>query len=112
MLAVYTIAILNFIFEEDKNDPIKYRYDVKLTDIKTKQVFYDKLTFIYLEMPKFNKTVEELAARFDKWLYVIRNLNRLDRIPGKLRERVFEKLFETAKLPALPRNKSAFTKIA
>jgi Zn-dependent M28 family amino/carboxypeptidase len=30
-------------------------YDVKLSDIETQQVFYDKLTFIYLEMPKFNK---------------------------------------------------------
>jgi predicted transposase/invertase (TIGR01784 family) len=96
--AVYTIAILDFVFDEDKNDPDKYRYDIKLTDIETKQVFYDKLTFIYLEMPKFNKTVDELETRFDKWLYVIRNLNRLDRIPDKLRERVFEKLFETAEI--------------
>jgi len=66
--------------------------------METKAVFYDKLTFIYLEMPKFNKTVEELETRFDKWLYVIRNLNRLDKVPDKLRERVFEKLFETAEI--------------
>ena len=37
--AVYTIAILNFIFEEDKDDPHKYRYDVMLTDIDTHKVF-------------------------------------------------------------------------
>ena len=49
-------------------------------------------------MPKFNKTVEELETRFDKWLYVIRNLNRLDKVPEKLRERSFEKLFETAEI--------------
>jgi predicted transposase/invertase (TIGR01784 family) len=69
-----------------------------LTDTETKEVFYNKLTFIYLEMPKFNKTVDELETRFDKWLYVIRNLNRLDKVPDKLRERVFEKLFETAEI--------------
>ena len=96
--AVYTVAILDFVFDEDKNQPAKYRYDVKLTDQETKRVFYDKLTFIYLEMPKFNKTLDELATRFDKWLYVIRNLHRLDRVPDKLRERVFEKLFETAEI--------------
>jgi predicted transposase/invertase (TIGR01784 family) len=96
--AVYTIAILDFVFDEDKVDPNKYRYDVKLTDIETKEIFYDKLTFIYLEMPKFNKNVEELETRFDKWLYVIRNLNRLDRIPDKLRETIFEKLFEIAEI--------------
>jgi predicted transposase/invertase (TIGR01784 family) len=96
--AVYTIAILDFVFDEDKNEPGKFRYDIKLTDTETKKVFYDKLTFIYLEMPKFNKTVDELETRFDKWLYVIRNLNRLDKVPDKLRERVFEKLFETAEI--------------
>jgi predicted transposase/invertase (TIGR01784 family) len=96
--AVYTIAILDFVFDEDKNDPAKFRYDIKLTDTATKEVFYDKLTFIYLEMPKFNKTVDELETRFDKWLYVIRNLNRLEKVPDKLRERVFEKLFETAEI--------------
>jgi predicted transposase/invertase (TIGR01784 family) len=96
--AVYTIAILDFVFDEDKHEPGKFRYDVKLTDIETKKIFYDKLTFIYLEMPKFNKTVDELETRFDKWLYVLRNLNRLDKIPEKLKERIFEKLFETAEI--------------
>ena len=96
--AVYTIAILDFVFDADKHEPEKFRYDVKLTDIETHHVFYDKLTFIYLEMPKFNKKVEELETRFEKWLYVIRNLNKLDRVPDKLRERIFEKLFEAAEI--------------
>jgi len=96
--AVYTIAILDFVFDEDKATPDKFRYDIKLTDTETQEVFYNKLTFIYLEMPKFNKTLDELETRFEKWLYVIRNLNRLDRVPEKLRERIFDKLFETAEI--------------
>lgn len=96
--AIYTIAILDFVFDADKAEPSKFRYDVKLTDIDTQKVFYDKLTFIYLEMPKFNKSVDELESRFDKWLYVIKNLNKLDRIPDKLREQIFDKLFETAEI--------------
>ncbi|XOF32330.1 MAG: Rpn family recombination-promoting nuclease/putative transposase [Candidatus Electrothrix sp. YB6] len=96
--AVYTVAILDFVFDEDKNQPEKYRYDVKLSDIETNRVFYDKLTFIYLEMPKFSKNLDELKTRFDKWLYVIRNLNRLERIPDMLREQVFEQLFDTAEI--------------
>lgn len=96
--AVYTIAILDFVFEADKNEPDKFRYDVKLKDIETNKVFYDKLTFIYLEMPKFKKTIDELETRFDKWLYVISNLNKLDRIPDSLREQIFEKVFETAEI--------------
>ena len=49
-------------------------------------------------MPKFNKTVDELVTRFDKWLYIIKNLNKLDRIPDKLREQIFDKLFATAEI--------------
>jgi predicted transposase/invertase (TIGR01784 family) len=96
--AVYTIAILDFVFDEDRDLADKFRYDVKLSDIETNKVFYDKLTFIYLEMPKYNKTIDQLETRFDKWLYVIRNLNKLDRVPDKLRERIFDKLFETAEI--------------
>lgn len=96
--AVYTIAILDFVFDSDKNEPEKFRYDVKLQDIETNKVFYDKLTFIYLEMPKFKKSIDELATRFEKWLYLIRNLNQLERIPESLRERIFEKVFETAEI--------------
>jgi len=96
--AIYTIAILDFVFDADKAEPTKFRYDVKLTDVETQKVFYDKLTFIYLEMPKFNKSVDELETRFDKWLYVIKNLNKLDRVPDTLREQIFDKLFETAEI--------------
>lgn len=99
--AVYTIAILDFVFDDDKTDMAKYRYDVKLTDVETCKVFYDKLTFIYLEMPKFRKQIHELTTRFEKWLYVIKNLNRLERIPDALREKIFERLFEVAEIAKL-----------
>ena len=95
---VYTIAILDFVFDDDLTEPDKYRYDIKLTDIDTNKVFYDKLMFIYLEMPKFNKKEKELKTRFDKWLYVLKNLQKLDRIPDYLRENIFMKLFETAEI--------------
>jgi predicted transposase/invertase (TIGR01784 family) len=96
--AVYTIAILDFVFEEGKDEPNKFRYDVKLQDIETNKIFYDKLTFIYLEMPKFQKSIEELETRFEKWLYVLKNLNRLERIPDRLREQIFERVFEAAEI--------------
>lgn len=95
---VYTIAILDFVFDEDINQSEKFRYDIKLSDIDTKKVFYDKLIFIYLEMPKFNKKIENLNNRFEKWLYVLKNLHKLDRIPDRLRENVFLQLFETAEI--------------
>lgn len=96
--AVYTVAILDFVFDEDRYDAEKYRYDIKLADIETNRVFYDKLTFVYLEMPKFDKTLEQLETRFDKWLYILKHLERLHEIPENLRDRVFKKLFAAAEI--------------
>ena len=94
--AVYVIGILNFKFSDDKTD--NYYHNVKLVDLNTNEVFYDKLTFIYLEMPKFNKTEDELETMFDKWMFVIRNLSRLMERPAALQERVFTRLFESAEI--------------
>ncbi len=95
---VYTIAILDFEFDEDKDFPNKYRYDVKLQDIETNKIFSDKLNFIYLEMPKFNKSLDELQTHFDKWLYVIKNLHKLEGVPQELQEKVFLQVFQTAEI--------------
>ena len=97
---VYTICILNFSFEDGNNTSQCVR-EVQLIDKKTNKVFYDKLMFIYLEMPRFNKAEDELVSRFDKWLYVIKNLNRLHDRPVKLQERVFQKLFKEAEIAKL-----------
>jgi predicted transposase/invertase (TIGR01784 family) len=99
--AVYMIAILDFVFDADEVEEDKYRYDVKLTDIDTGKVFYDKLKFIYLEMPKFRKGVEDLSSRFEKWMYVLRHLSTLERIPEALQEKIFQKLFSVAELAKL-----------
>ena len=52
---VYTIGILNFMFPGDEYPADSYRHEIKLKDVEDNHVFYDKLTFFYLEMPKFNK---------------------------------------------------------
>ena len=104
--AVYTIGILDFVFDEDKTNTDKYRYDVQLQDIETNKTFYDKLTFIYFEMPKFNKQVDELETKFDKWMFILKNLNKLDRLPENLRESVFERVFEVAEIARFTKEES------
>lgn len=94
--AVYTIGILDFCF--DDTDPEYFHHEVKLMDTKTKEVFFDKLTYIYLEMPKFTKTLSELETLFDKWLYAIRHLPDLMERPKELYEAVFERFFEQAEI--------------
>ena len=71
---------------------------MKLLDRSTGQVFYNKLTFIYLELPKFRKSVDELVTDFDKWCYLLRHLPELTDRPQRLQEKVFSKVFEIAEI--------------
>jgi predicted transposase/invertase (TIGR01784 family) len=98
---VYVVGILNFLLDENKHNPNKYRYEVMLTDIETNDVFYEKLKYVYIEIPKFKKEAEELETHFEKWMYVLKNLKRLDNIPDKLQERIFEKMFAAAEIAKL-----------
>lgn len=96
--AVYTIGILDFVFDDDYSSDEFYHHEVKLMDTSTGKVFYDKLTFIYLEMPKFLKKEDELETMFDKWMFVLRNLTSLMNRPAALQERIFERVFRVAEI--------------
>ena len=61
-------------------------------------MFYDKLTYIYLELPKFNKKKDELETLFEKWVFVLHNLSCLMLRPTALQERIFTRLFEVAEI--------------
>ena len=89
---------MNFRFPDDEYPADSYRHEIKLKDVEDNHVFYDKLTFVYLEMPKFTKTEDELETMFDKWMFVLHNLGRLLDRPKALQDRVFKKLFEQAEI--------------
>lgn len=93
---VYTVGILDFIFDDHKNEDEL----LHLIELKNQrcEVFYDKLKFIYIELPKFKKTQEELEDHFEKWLYVFRHLSELQDRPQQLQDRIFQKLFDTAEI--------------
>ncbi|RYY07520.1 MAG: Rpn family recombination-promoting nuclease/putative transposase [Sphingobacteriaceae bacterium] len=97
--AVYCIGILDFTFDDYKTEP--ERGDVVHTiNLKNQngKVFYNKLTYIYLEMPNFLKAESELATRLDKWLYFIKNLEDFQDIPTIFKDEVFTQAFEKAEL--------------
>lgn len=95
---VYTVGLLNFTFPEDEYPADSFVHEVKLKDVEDNHIFYDKLTFFYLEMPKFNKREDELVTMFDKWMFALRNLSRLMDRPQALQERVFKRLFDQAEI--------------
>ena len=76
---------------------------ISLLDKQTHKVFNDKLTFKYVEIAKFKKSIEELKTNYDKWIYVLQNLSRLDRQPRYLQTEVFSRLFKQAEIAGFTR---------
>lgn len=95
---VYTIGLLNFNFADGLENAKRWHHEVKLMEVDTHEVFYDKLTYIYVEIPKFDKKETELVTMYDKWMYVLKNLSKLMQRPAALQERVFTRLFEQAEI--------------
>jgi predicted transposase/invertase (TIGR01784 family) len=103
---VYFIGIMDFIFEEtDKNE---YLHWARLAYEKSGKEFYKKLRYIFIEIPKFTKEEKQLKTGIDKWLFLLKNLSRLQKIPLILNTRIFSKLFQIAKVSNL--NKEEYMK--
>jgi hypothetical protein len=82
------------------DSPGKLHTDIVLSDRDTHEVFSDKLrfifielpAFIFIELPNFNKEEDECNTDFERWIYVLKNMKTLNRLPFKARKAVFEKL--------------------
>jgi predicted transposase/invertase (TIGR01784 family) len=89
---------LDFTLRDSEADTDKYFHKVKLIEVESGKVFNNKLSFKYLEMPKFNKNVEELETKFEKWMYLLQRLEFLERLPESLQHKIFEKVMSIAEL--------------
>ena len=86
----------------DGSHPDHYNHHVRLMDVNTNTQFYDKLEYIFVELPKFKKKEDELETKEDNWLFTINNLEKLDDIPLSLKDiKEFKKLFEVAQVGKL-----------
>jgi predicted transposase/invertase (TIGR01784 family) len=97
--AVYCIGLLDFVFEDDKDNP-DWLHDVKLKNRHNK-VFYDKYALYFIEMPKFHKAESELANQLENWVYLIKHLEEFPDVPVRFQHTILEKAFEIAELAHL-----------
>ena len=93
---VYVVALLNFKMSDEAFDTSDTIHTIALMDTKTNKVFNAKLIFKYVEVGRFDKTDEELTSLSDKWMFVLKNLSRLNNRPSSLREKIFSRLFDAA----------------
>ena len=67
---VYVVCIMNFMPKE--HEVTKFRTDVALREKSSDSMFSDKLRFIYLSLPFFDKSEEECETGFEKLIYVLK----------------------------------------
>ena len=94
MDAVYGVFFMNFVM--DKDIPSKIRTDVVLSDRDTGKLFSNKFRQIFIELPNFNKEEDECENDFERWIYILKHMDTLDRMPFKARKAVFERLEKLA----------------
>jgi predicted transposase/invertase (TIGR01784 family) len=97
LIPIYCIAILNFTLDIGKD----YLRRIQLMDVDKKEVFYDKLTYVYIELPNFGLQPGELVTEADRWIYLLQNMPELQDIPAELAKESFTKAFEIAREAAL-----------
>lgn len=97
LLPIYCIAIVNFTIDTGT----AYLRRVQLMDTDAKTVFYDKLTYVYIELPRFGKAIHEVSSEADKWIYLLKNMPELQDIPAELANEPFTHAFEMAEQSAL-----------
>ena len=96
--AVYVIAFTNFVMTGYGG---RLRIDAGLTDLQQGGLFCDKLRLIYLQIPCFTKEAEECESHFERWIYILKNMDILERMPWAAQDAVFRRLAEVAEVSAL-----------
>ncbi len=105
---VYLIGLLDFILKSNTSD--RYLHNVALTNTYTGEIFYKKLGYKFIELPKFVKTEAELVTNLDKWLFLLKNLSRLKKIPAVLNKRIFQRVFQIAEVSKLTKEEQVMYK--
>ena len=96
---VYGIFFMNFLMPGSSER--KLRTDVVLADRQGHGQFSDKLRFIFLELPSFAKEEGECETDFERWIYVLKHMETLHRLPFKARNAVFKRLEQIVDIAAL-----------
>ena len=73
---------------------------MQLCDVETGNVFYDKIRFIYVQLPLFTKSLDMVDNRMEKWLFLLQNLQHLkkDVVEDNFVEPLFKEVVHLAEV--------------
>ncbi|MBQ0095988.1 MAG: Rpn family recombination-promoting nuclease/putative transposase, partial [Bacteroidetes bacterium] len=98
---IYVIGILDFIMSDVlPNDRFMNSYSIR-NDYQHEILLSDHLHYITIELPKFQKSLEELENSTDELAFIFNNIGKMNEIPAELRNKGFEKMFEMSKFAAM-----------
>ena len=89
---VYFIGILEF---EIGNNP-NYFSRHKVLDVETSEQVIQDVEFNFIELPKFNKALDQLATPIDQWTYFIKNAENLTIIPEGVKDEGLKEAYTEA----------------
>ena len=97
-LPVYVVSILDFMMDDDpQSNAVRTAY--RLYEDNSHKLLTDRVTFIFIELPKFTKTVDELDGNILEGMYFcFKNMAELESRPEVLDHHVFTKIFDVTEL--------------
>ena len=109
---VITICFMNFVtFGKEKDNgesrgrkkeyDAPFRVDMILADEKTGKRLSDKMHFSFLQLPVFQKEEDECENDFERWIYILNNMETFQRMPFLAQNAVFRKLAEISDISTL-----------
>ena len=91
---VTVVALLNFKFDHDSSWPLeRYHSSYRLREDVTGEIMTDVIRYVFLELARFRKSLDEIETRFDKWIYLLCHMHELTEIPEKFQDPEFKRLF-------------------
>ena len=101
LIPVYGIYFMNWEFDRAER-PERLRIDVGLTDLATGELFSDKMRMIFIQVPLMTKSEEDCETDFERWIYVLKNMETLSRMPFAAQKEIFSRLGSLAEIEAMP----------
>lgn len=89
---VYFIGILEFEIGQNPN----YFSRHKVLDVETKEQVIQDVEFNFIELPKFDKNIDQLESNIDQWTYFIKNAENLTIIPESVKDEGLKEAYTEA----------------
>ena len=98
---VYVIVLMDGFRLSARESKKDYLHSACICNRQTGEVFNEDIQYIFIELINFTKGEAELTDDLDKWLYVLKNMSSMEKLPVYFRQPIFEKLFQIAEYSKL-----------